>query len=59
MKDYKTKVDNKIIDYKDNVIEDLIDLKVEIDMGNLTDELKNEKIVLFNNMARNAGVLPY
>lgn len=59
MKDYKTKVNNKIVDYKDNVIETLIDLKVEIDMGGLTDEIKNEKINLFNNIAKDVGILPY
>ena len=59
MKDYKTKVNNKIVDYKDDAIEALINLKVEIDMGDLTDEIKNEKINLFNNIAKDVGVLPY
>lgn len=59
MKDYKTKVNNKIVDYKDDAIDTLINLKVEIDMGDLTDEIKNEKINLFNNIAKDVGVLPY
>ena len=59
MKDYKTKVNNKIVDYKDDIIETLISLKVEIDMGDLTDEVKNEKTNLFNNIAKDVGVLPY
>lgn len=59
MKDYKTKEVNEIIDYKNDVIPTLIDLKVDIDMGNLTEELRNEKISLFNSLAKDAGVLPY
>lgn len=59
MKDYKTKEVNKIIDYKNDVIPTLIDLKADIDMGNLTEELRNEKISLFNSLAKDAGVLPY
>ena len=59
MKDYKTKEVNEIIDYKNDVIPTLIDLKADIDMGNLTEELRNEKISLFNSLARDAGVLPY
>lgn len=59
MKDYKTKIVNDIVDYKNDVIETLIDLKVDIDMGNLTEDLRNEKISLFNSLAKDAGVLPY
>lgn len=59
MKDYKTKEVNEIIDYKNDVIPTLIDLKADIDMGNLTEELRNEKINLFNSLAKDAGVLPY
>lgn len=59
MKDYKTKEVNEIIDYKNDVIPTLIDLKADIDMGNLTEELRNEKISLFNSLAKDAGVLPY
>ena len=59
MKDYKTKEVNEIIDYKNDVIPTLIDLKADIDMGNLTEELRNEKISLFNSLAKDTGVLPY
>lgn len=59
MKDYKTKTTNNIVDYKNDVVETLIDLKVDIDMGNLTEELRDEKISLFNSLAKDAGVLPY
>ena len=58
-KDYKTKTANKIADYKNNVMITLIELKADIDMGNLTDEIREEKIQRFNALAENVGVLPY
>lgn len=59
MKDYKMKNSSKTVDYDNDVIERLIDLKVDIDMGDLSHNERADKISLFNKLARGTSIPLY